>query len=98
MPQTHGKVQSAVSFELSGMKSDQASPLTTPSVSQTVSNWPSDWISPMSTGFDRWWLVFITAMPPVRFLKVWPYMACRTASTSTVPACCTACTHMLKPM
>src|SRR3712207_8939769 len=33
----------------SGRKSDQASPATSSSVCQTMSNWPSSWISPIST-------------------------------------------------
>ena len=54
LPQENGSVQSDISLALSGMKSDQASPGTTPSVSQTTSNCPSSWISPIRTGFDRW--------------------------------------------
>ena len=53
LPQENGSVQSDISLALSGMKSDQASPATTSSVSQTTSNWPSSWISPINTGFDR---------------------------------------------
>ena len=30
-----------------------------------ISNWPSAWTSPISTGLERWWLAFMTASEPV---------------------------------
>ena len=45
----------------SGRKSDQASPGTAPAVCQTMSNWPSAWISPISTGLVMWWFGIIVA-------------------------------------
>ena len=60
LPQTQGYDQLAVSLALSGMKGLQASALMVPSVCHTTSNCPSGWISPIMTGFERWWLVFIT--------------------------------------
>jgi hypothetical protein len=83
---------------LPGRKSDHASPGTRPSVCHTVANWPSAWISPISTGFVRWWFGSILAMPPVMFGTSMPIMASVTLSTSVVPAFSTAFTHMLKPM
>ena len=59
---------------------------------------PVGWISPIITGFDRWWLVFITDSKPEGAFTFWPYIAWRTASTLVVPACSTACVHILKPM
>src|SRR5712692_1052686 len=53
LPQTHGKVQSAVSLALSGMYLLQASAMTGSLVCHTTSNWPLAWISPIITGFER---------------------------------------------
>ena len=40
----------------------------------------------------------VTTSNPDGDLTFWPIMAWRTASTSVVPACCTACTHMWNRM
>ena len=45
------------------------------------------WISPIRTGLARWWLGSMTAVPPVRFGNSCPYIAARTASTSSCRRC-----------
>ena len=42
--------------------------------------------------------MFMTAVKPLGAFTVCPYIACRTAFTSVLPACVTACAHILKPM
>ena len=55
LPHDSGARQSEISSFDSGRKSDHSSPTTRPGVSQTTSNWPSSWISPISTGLVMWW-------------------------------------------
>ena len=42
--------------------------------------------------------MFITSSKPLGAFILCRYMAWRTALTSVVPACATACAHILKPM
>src|SRR5215204_5728306 len=98
LPHTHGNDQSATLPLSSGRCGLHASALIGSLVCHTTSNCPSGRISPIITGFDRWWLVCMAETEPEGAFTFCPYIACRTASTSVVPACCTACAHILKPM
>ena len=49
---------------------------------------------PIMTGFAMWWFGSIVTSNPEGDLNFWPIIASRTASTSVVPACSTACAHM----
>ena len=53
-PQTQGKVQSAVSFALSGMYRLQTEGLIGLIERQTTSKVPAEFILPIMAGFDRW--------------------------------------------
>src|SRR5277367_6484896 len=57
-------------------------------------NCPSPWISPIMTGLAMWWFGSIVTSKPDGDLNFWPIIASRTASTSAVPACSTACAHV----
>ena len=95
-----GRRQSAIrSFEPSAGSRTRRRPATRPGVCQTMSNWPSAWISPISTGLVMWWFgsIFDDAAGQVRHLDA-DACASITLSGSVVPAFSTAFTHMLKPM
>jgi hypothetical protein len=64
-----------------------------------MSNWPSAWISPISTGLVRWWFGSITAVPPVRFGNFLPvHRLAHGIDIGGAGLRSTAFTHMLKPM
>src|SRR3954468_13019415 len=68
------------------------------SVFQTTSNWPLACTSPISTGFQRWWLVSsIFRVKPEGAAEACPLIALRTSSTLIDPAFFTACAHMWMP-
>src|SRR5712691_3780152 len=96
-PHTQGKVQSAVRLALYGIYLLQASALTGLIDRQMTSNLPSASILPIMTGLERRRVVFMTSSKPLGAFTLCPYIAWRTALTSAVPACATACAHILKP-